>query len=149
MDASVHRRTPAHLWVVGALSLLWNAYGAYDYLMTRTRNADYLGSMGVDAKAMLAYIDSMPIWSQFGWGLGIWAAVLGSVLLLMRSRYAVHAFVASLVGMALSFGWEMFASNAPEELKHGGMEYVPLIIAVIGVLQLWYASRQRKAGVLR
>ena len=26
-------RTPWHLWVVGVLSLLWNCYGGYDYLM--------------------------------------------------------------------------------------------------------------------
>ena len=26
--------TPKHLWIAGILSLLWNGYGAYDYLMT-------------------------------------------------------------------------------------------------------------------
>lgn len=149
MDASVGQRTPAHLWVAGILSLLWNAFGAYDYVMSRLRNVDYLGSMGVDANVMLAYIDGMPVWSQFGWGLGVWASVLGSVLLLMRSRYAVHAFIASLVGMAMSLGWEMVASSAPAELKQGGMAYMPLIIIAVGLAQLWYSWRQRSAGVLR
>lgn len=149
MDASVGQRTPAHLWVVGILSLLWNAFGAYDYVMSRLRNVDYLGSMGVDANVMLAYIDGMPVWSQFGWGLGVWASVLGSVLLLMRSRYAVHAFIASLVGMAMSLGWEMVGSSAPAELKQGGMAYMPLIIIAVGLAQLWYSWRQRSAGVLR
>lgn len=149
MDASVRQRTPVHLWVVGILSLLWNAFGAYDYVMTRTRDMDYLGSMGVDANVMLAYIDAMPIWSQFGWGLGVWAAVLGALLLLMRSRYAVHAFIASLIGMALSLGWEMIDSSAPAELKQGGMAYMPLIIIAAGLAQLWYAWRQRSTGVLR
>ncbi len=148
MDASVRQRTPAHLWAVGALSLLWNAFGAYDYVMTRMRDTEYLGSMGVDPAVMLAYIDGMPIWAQFGWGLGVWAAVLGSVLLLMRSRYAVHAFIASLIGMALSFGWEMIDGSAPAELKQGGMQYMPLVIIAVGIAQLWYAWRQRSAGVL-
>ena len=148
MDASV-RRAPAHLWVVGLLSLLWNAFGGYDYIMTRLRDADYLGSMGVDANVMLAYFDSMPIWAEFGWGLGVWASVLGSVLLLMRSRYAVHAFVASLIGMAVSFGWSFTNSATPAEMKQGMMQYMPLVIVAVGVAQLWYASRQRKAGVLR
>jgi hypothetical protein len=34
-----------HLWIVGAAATLWNAFGCYDYLMTRTENADYIRSM--------------------------------------------------------------------------------------------------------
>ena len=149
MDASVHRRTPTHLWVVGALSLLWNAYGAYDYVMSRLRDTDYLGSMGIDANVMLAYFDSMPVWAAFGWGLGVWASVLGSVLLLMRSRYAAHAFIASLIGMAASFGWSYANSAAPAEMQQGMMQLMPLVIVAVGLAQLWYAARQAKARVLR
>src|SRR3546814_7159427 len=35
-------KTPWHLWVVGVLSLLWNAVGAFDYTMTKLNDADYL-----------------------------------------------------------------------------------------------------------
>src|SRR4051812_42736315 len=94
MQHAVSMRTPAHLWIVGILSLLWNCFGAYDYTMTRLKNTDYLSQMG-DPNVVLAYIDGMPMYAQFGWGLGVWGALLGSVLLLMRSRYAVHAFAAS------------------------------------------------------
>ena len=38
MQQAVSARTPAHLWIVGALATLWNAFGAYDYLMTRKRD---------------------------------------------------------------------------------------------------------------
>ena len=142
-------RAPAHLWVVGALSLLWNAFGAYDYVMTRLRDIDYLGSIGVDPEVMLAYVDSLPIWAQLGWGVGVWASVLGSVLLLMRSRFAVHAFIAAIVGMLLSLGWQLIDSSAPAELEQGTMAYMPLVIIAVGLAQLWYASRQRASGVLR
>src|SRR3954471_6750204 len=104
MQQAVSARTPAHLWIVGILSLLWNCFGAYDYTMSHMRDMKYLGSMGMNANAVLAWMDSMPMYAKFGWGLGVWAALLGSVLLLMRSRYALHAFVLSLIGMALSFG---------------------------------------------
>ena len=30
-------QTPIHLWIVGGLATLWNAFGCYDYFMTRTR----------------------------------------------------------------------------------------------------------------
>lgn len=149
MDASVHRRTPAHLWVVGVLSLLWNAFGAYDYLMSQLRDRDYLGSMGLDADVMFAYFDSMPVWASFGWGLGVWSALLGAVLLLMRSRYAVHAFIASLIGIAISFGWSFTNAAAPPEMKQGGMQYMSFVIIAAAVAQLWYAWSQHKRQVLR
>ena len=84
MQQAVSARTPAHLWIVGILSLLWNCFGAYDYTMTRMRNTDYIAKAmpGVDPNAALAWIDSMPMYAQVGWGLGVWLGLLGAVLLL-------------------------------------------------------------------
>ena len=72
-------KAPVHLWIVGIASLLWNAFGGYNYTMTRTRGVDYLRDMmpGSDANAMMAYIDSFPMFAQIGWGLGVWGAVTG------------------------------------------------------------------------
>lgn len=149
MDKVQARKTPAHLWIVGILSLLWNAFGAYDYLMTRLRNMDYLRSTGLDPNEVLAYIDSFPIWAQFGWGLGVWASVLGSILLLMRSRYAVHAFGASLLGAVLSFGYQLMGPPPPAAMTEGAMAIVPWVIIAIVVALFYYAHRQKQAGVLR
>lgn len=149
MQQAVSARTPAHIWIVGILSLLWNCFGAYDYVMSHMRNMDYLGSMGMDANRVLAYMDSMPLYGKFGWGLGVWAALLGSILLLMRSRYALYAFAASLIGMALSFGGQYLGPPMPPEMNAGAMKYMPVVIILLGLAQAWYAWRETKSGVLR
>jgi hypothetical protein len=94
MQQAVSARTPAHLWIVGILALLWNCFGAYDYTMTRMHNMDYLkGAMpGVDPNVALDWVESMPLYAQVGWGLGVWLGLLGAVLLLTRSRWAVWSF---------------------------------------------------------
>jgi hypothetical protein len=148
MQQAVSARAPAHLWIVGILSLLWNCFGAYDYTMSHMRNMDYLGKMG-DPNVMLAYMDSMPMYAKFGWGLGVWAALLGSVLLLMRSRYAVHAFALSVIGMLLSFGGQYLGPTPPAAMTQGMAKYVPIFIIVLALAQLWYAWRERGEGVLR
>ena len=153
MQDMASTRTPAHLWVVGILALLWNAFGAYDYSMTRMRNTEYLQSMmpGVDPNAVLGWIDAMPLYAQVGWGLGVWGGLLGAVLLLMRSKWAVHAYIASAIGMVLSLGHQIFlAPPMPGAEAIGVMnDVMPWIIIVLGLLQLWYAWTQRAAGVLR
>ena len=151
MQQAIAARTPMHLWIVGILSLLWNSFGAFDYVMTRMRNTGYLESAmpGVDPNVTLEWIDAFPIWASFGWGLGVWAALAGSVLLLMRSRYALWAFAFSLVGMALSFSAQYFVNPPPGSMNAGAMKYMPLVIVAIGLAQAVYAWRQDKNGVLR
>ena len=142
-------KAPAHLWIVGILSLLWNSFGAVDYIMSKMRNEAFLKSMMPDADpaAIWAYMDQMPLYASFGWGLGVWGSVLGSVLLLMRSRFAVHAFGASMLGVLLSFGYQLFvATDKPAAMDSPVMA---VVIFVIVAVQLYYAMTMRTRGVLR
>ena len=148
MATAAPLRTPMHLWVVGILSLLWNCFGGYDYTTTKMRNMDYLASMGIDPNAMLAYLDAMPLYANIGWGLGVWAALVGSVLLLMRNRYAVWAFGLSILGMIMSFGYMFLGPPMPGAEEAGMMKYMPLIIVVLGIAQFAYARGAEKKGLL-
>jgi hypothetical protein len=149
MQEAVSARAPAHLRIVGILSVLWNAFGACDYLMTRTHNEGWMKMTmpGSDPAAMFAYIDSMPLLASIGWGLGVWCGLAAALLLVMRSRYAVHLFGLSLIGAILSFGYQLFvASNVPAGMSS---PIVPVVIVVLIVLQLWYAWTMEKRGILR
>jgi hypothetical protein len=151
MATTVQVRTPAHLWIVGALGLLWNGFGAYDYIMTRMRNTDYLASAmpGVDPDAVLAWIDGFPLYAQIGWGLGVWLGLLGSVLLLMRNRWAVWSYALSLVGAVLGLGYQI-ALAPPLAGAEGPMyEIMPYVIILVAAFLLWYAWSMEKKGVLR
>jgi hypothetical protein len=151
MATTMRRRTPASLWIVGGLATVWNAFGAYDYLMTRMRNMDYLAAQmpGTDAAAMLAYIDSFPVWAQIGWGMGVWFGLLGSLLLLARSRWAVTSFLLSLIGMALSFGYQFTHPSDLAATHEGPMAFMPYAIILVGIGLLLFALAMRKKGALR
>ena len=150
MQQAVAARTPAHLWIVGILSLLWNCIGAADYLMTRLRNDAYFEKMmpGVSPATFYAYVDSMPLYAQVGWGLGVWAGLAGSLLLFVRSKYAFQAFAFSMVGIVFGLGYQIFISPPPG--TGAAMEKViPWMVVVIGAALLYYAWKQRAKGVLR
>lgn len=40
--ASSPVKTPLHLWIVGGVSLLWNSFGAADYLRTQLQVEAYM-----------------------------------------------------------------------------------------------------------
>jgi len=150
MDDVRAAKAPVHLWIVGLLSLLWNGFGCYDYLMTRMRNEEYFTSMGTDPQTMLAWVDAFPFYAQFGWGLGVWMGLAGSILLLMRHRWAVPAMGLSLLGAVVGLGYQIFlAPPAPPPMNEGAMAFMPWVIIVVAALLYFYALRQRKAGVLR
>ena len=144
--------TPWHLWVVGVLSLLWNAFGGYDYTMTQMRDPGYLqmvsSQMGMTVAEMNAFFDSFPAWASALWAIGVWGSVAGSILLLMRSRHAATAFIVSLVAAGLSFIYQM-TLDLPDAMNTTSNKVMPLVILGAIVLQWWYARRQAAAGVLR
>ena len=152
MATSAQGRTPVHLWIVGILSFAWSCFGAYDYTMTRTRGAEYIASMmpGVDGNAAMAWVNSMPLYAQIGWGLGVWLALLGSVLLLIRSRWAVWSFAISLIGAVLSIGYQLaLAPPMPGATPGGSSKIMPIVILAVALALLLYARAMEKKGVLR
>lgn len=142
------RSTPWHLWAVGVISLLWNAFGAYDFVMSMTQREVYWRASGM-TDAMITYYNAMPTWMYGPWVLGVWGAVAGSILLLMRSRFAVHAFVLSLVGAVVSLLYGVVIDKAPPPPPEMAvMAYMPWVIAVIAAALAWYAWMMRNKGVL-
>lgn len=147
--ATMTTRTPWHLWAVGLISLLWNGYGGYDFVMSMTQGEAYWRASGM-TDAMITYYNGMPTWMYLPWVLGVWGAVAGSILLLMRSRFAVHAFALSLLGAVVSLIYGLVIDPPPAPpAEMAMMTYMPWVIALVAAFLAWYAWTMRKKGVLR
>ena len=152
MDKHLKARTPWHLWVVGIVSLAWNAFGANDYLQTQLGNLAYFESMmdGIEAtpQQALAYFQSYPAWVHGAWAVGVWGAVLGSLLLLLRTRFAVHAFALSLLGQATTTVYQMVVGQ-PDWVQNTTTTIITIVIWSIATFLLIYAASMCSKGVLR
>jgi hypothetical protein len=135
-------KTPWHLWVIGGVTLLWNAIGAFSYTVTRLGMLAQLGMTRAD----IAFFDSHPAWSNAFWALGVWGALFGSMLLLFRSRWAVTSLIVSIVGLIGTTIYQNFMTQVPENLKSLPFD---AMIWIIALALLYYAVKMRKAGVLR
>ncbi len=141
-------RPPIHLWIVGFVSLVWNAGGAMDYLMTRVNAAEYLAAQPAERLAML---QDAPVWFGVTWAIGVWFSVIGSLLLLLRSRFAGSAFALSLLGLIGSSVYTYGIAQGGSMVAAAGTAAIAFTFAIPVVLVLlWvYARAMTRRGVLR
>ncbi len=145
-------KAPWHLWVLAILGLLWFAGGANDYVQTQMRNQDYLGMMAesvdVPLQTILDYYGDFPAWADAMWAIGVWGSVLGAILLLARSRFAFHSFIASIIGL---IGTTIYTttSDMPAALNTTFSLIFTIVIWITVIGFAFYARRMTAAGVLK
>lgn len=141
-QADTSRSTPWLFWLVAGVGLLWNGFGAFDYTMSHLQGEAYYRQMGM-TDAQIAYMDTYPSWMHAVWAIGVWGSALGAVLLLLRSKWAFHAFAVSILGAIGNVAYS--AMNPSPEM---GLT-MPIVIVVICAFFTWYAQTMTKRGVLR
>lgn len=137
-------KTPVHLWIVGILSLLWNAMGAFDYLATKLQLDFYMSQF---SEKQLEYFYGFPALMTAFWAIAVWGSVAGSIGLLMRKKWAVWAFAVSCAGMGVTTIYSYGMSNGAEIMGTGGVIF-SVFIWIIALFLLSYSWSQAKKGVL-
>jgi hypothetical protein len=138
-------KTLGHLWIVGILSLVWNAIGAFDYSATEMRLDFYLSKFTPE---QLAYVFAFPAWAVGAWALAVWSSVLGSVFLLLRLRMAVAAFAVAIAGMVVTGLYNFLLSDGLALMGKGALVFTG-VIWVIAFFLFIYARTLAARGVLR
>jgi hypothetical protein len=137
---------PWHLWVVGILGGLWSLMGIASFCITQMNVESVMGGFPPEQRA---YFLSFPLWADGLWGLGVFAGVIGCILLLLRKRVAFHVLVVSAIGaiasnlggLFLLGGWDVMS-------KTGGLGFTAVPI-VFSLFMATYAGAVSKKGVLR
>jgi hypothetical protein len=137
--------TPAHLWIIGILAVVWNAIGAYDYTATQYKFESYMSQFTPE---QLDYFYSFPVWMDAAWAIAVWAAVLGSIVLLMRKALAAWLFGISILGLGASTVYNFILSDGMAIMGEGAATF-SAIIWLIALFLYFYSSAMAKRRVLR
>jgi len=138
-------KTPWWFWLVCAIAILWNGFGALDFAMSIIQGDSYYRSMKM-TEAQIAVMHGYPAWMYVVWFAGTWGAFVGSVLLLLRRRWAFHAFVVSLIGFLMSMVYHYVLAPDP---AMANMAPINITIFVGCVFFIWFSRFAAKKGLLR
>jgi hypothetical protein len=139
--------TPWHLWLVGVFFVFLNACGVYDYFMMLGHDPAYY-QMNKHGEAVVAYFTDYPILFNVFWAVSISSGLIASILLLVRSRWAVPGALICFVSLicldvltfALRDRWHVFGPWSA---------LFDIIILLMMYVLFLYSQKMAKIGVLR
>ena len=138
-------KAPIHLWIIGILSLLWNAVGAFDYLATEMKLESYMSQF---SQEQLDYFYAFPSWAIAAWAIAVWGSLLGSFALLLRRSWAVWLFGLAIIGLAATTVYNFVLSNGSTVMGEGGVTFTA-VIWVVALFLYFYSQAMAKRKVLR
>ncbi len=140
-------KPPWHFWVTAIFALIWYANGAYDYILTKTENAEYFAQL---TPIHIAYLKALPVWAGMAWALAVWGGVGGAILLLLRLRFAGVVFGVALLGVVGKLVYGFGLSEVVILAVLGPFATTFTLAIVLIPSGLWiYARQMTKARILQ
>lgn len=125
-------------WVVSLLAIIWGAFSFIDYFLITSGNADYVAQLPPQFKAM---VDGFPMWRTGLWFASIAGAVIGGILMLFRSEWAVPFLWLVPISMVIGFvGYDLLIGNGIEAYGTYGIAASTIMILISLVLALYAAG---------
>jgi hypothetical protein len=129
------------------ITVLFNAIGVFDFVMTLAQGAKYQASAGMTPE-QIAHYQQMPGWMMVVWAVGVFGAFLASILLLLRRKLAWPVFVLSLAAFLVSLVYTYILTNGGA-IMGPQMAITSAVIALLLVLFSAYAWFMAQRAVLR
>ena len=140
-------KTPWHLWLVGAIAVLFNSIGVFDFVMTLVQGPAYMASAGM-TPAQIEHYSDMPAWMTADWAIGVFGALIGSVLILLRRKLAWLVLAVSLAAFLISVAYTYVLTDGGK-IMGPSMAVTSAIIAGLLAFFIAYAWWMTRRGVLR
>ncbi len=130
-------------WIIAVLALLWNLIGVFFwvsefFLMTEEMKAAY-------SAEELELINSAPSWIMYVYAIGVFAAVLASVMLLMRKKLSISLFGISLIAILIVQGFWIFGKDLVNVMGPQSL-IMPLIVIAVAIFEYFYSKGAARNG---
>jgi hypothetical protein len=136
---------PWHLWLIGIVGGLWSVIGVISFVLTQLNVEAVMSRFPPQQRE---YFASFPLWAVAFWAIGVVGGVIGCLLLLSKSRLAVHVLLASVIGVAVCNLGGLFLLGGLAVMRATDALGITVLPVIVAAVLAYYARAMRKNGVL-
>jgi hypothetical protein len=137
---------PWHLWLIGIVGGLWSLMGVVSFILTQMNVEAVMSRFPPQQRA---YFESFPLWAIAFWAIGVFAGVIGCLLLLLKNRLAFHVLLASVIGTMVATLGGLFLLGGMAVMTETDALGVTALPVFVAAFLAYYARAMSKKGVLR
>ena len=136
---------PIWFWIAGLLGLAWNIFGVVQFIGSLNATVESLTAAGLTAE-QAAVMTGYPGWMTIAFAVGVFAGLLGCVLLLLKRKLSVIVFAFSLAGYIILYIGDMtegvFGAMGSSQI------IILTVVVAIAAFLLWLARHFDQRGAL-
>ena len=125
---------PRSFRIVSGAALVWNVIGINSYIMQVTMTEEAFLAL---PEAQRALYENIPTWATAAYAIAVNAGVVGSLLLLFKSSWALPVFVQMFHGFVVANLLEVLGPISA---------ILPSMIIAVGLALVWYARAVKEKG---
>lgn len=133
-------KLPKSFKIISIAAIIWNVLGAFSYFFHSFMPADAIAKL---PEAEQALYQNIPAWKNIAFFIATIGGLIGSVLLFLKKKIALPILTLSLIGIVVSFYYDFFHTKLIDVYGNNSVIF-PLIIFLIGVFLVWYATKWLK-----
>lgn len=145
MTDVLNGKPPTSFWVIGIVFLLWNLLGLFGYYTQVTMTPEVMAANFTEAQQ--AWMQSEPTWATSAYATAVTAGVIGAGLLLMRKALAMPLFVLSFIAVLVQ-DFNAFILSDWHGVWGNSALYLPSIVIVMCIFEIWYSISSKAKGRL-
>lgn len=138
MSSAFGAKPPVWFWLVAGFFVLWQLMGGYAFYV--------YAIVGPDDAYQRHLGELMPFWYNWVFGVAVFASIAAALMLLARKALAKPLALVSLIAVILQYGYVIGTTDL---IAHQGLMMatgLPVTIAVLGAVMLWFAGLSIKRG---
>lgn len=136
-------KLPITYWIMGVIALLWNLAGVANFAFQVFFTDSMVASMSEEQKELIM---SNPMWMKFVFGIATILGLVGAIGLLMRKKWAIPAFLVSLIAIVIQMGYSCFGTDALAVMEQSPI--FPTMLVLFSAVLWWYSKRSDSRGYL-
>ena len=140
-----NRAVPIWFWILGVLAVLWNLIGLLAFVAQMLMTEETMAQL---PEAQQDLYRNMPTWVNFAFAVAVVCGTLGTILLLVRTKFATPVLALSLLGVLLQYGHMFLMTNTPSVMGAGAM-VLPALVVLISIGLIPYSTYCKGRGLLK